>query len=332
LERHIVTFSRNVFIPLTDFCRNSCGYCCFRRNHLILTPGQVEEILEKGLEMGCTEALFTFGERPEEVPGFRERLETLGYQDMVSYLWDMCRLALEIGLLPHSNPGVLDRGELETLGEVNASMGLMLETTARVEAHRLSPGKNPEVRLEVLRNAGRLKIPFTTGLLLGIGETREDRIRSLVEIARVQRRYGNIQEVIIQNFTPKPNTPMAAWKPPGFAEIEDTVMLARQILPSDVSIQVPPNLNQPQGLKRLLEKGVNDLGGISPVTIDYINPEARWPEVDEIESILPGGWRLRERLAIYPRYIKKGWYSKRVEPLIHRYADKEGYKNIPTTL
>ena len=226
----------------------------------------------------------------------------------------MCKRSIELGLLPHTNAGILTVEEMEYLKPVNASMGLMLETTARIPAHRSSPGKIPEVRIEMIENAGKLKIPFTTGLLLGIGETMQDREESLMEISDLHKRYSHIQEVIIQNFCPKPGTPMEKNQVIGFDEMCVVIQMARDYLPDDVAVQVAPNLADAASL---IPCGVNDLGGISPLTIDYVNPGHPWPEEEELRRSA-GNHILKERLCIYPRFIEKGWFSTELEPLIKR--------------
>lgn len=314
-----VTYSKNVFLPLTTVCRNRCGYCCFRtpvQAGCLMAPAEVERTLKNGSALGCTEALFTFGERPEEEPGFSPLIRAAGYPDILGYCEAMCRKSIEYGVLPHTNAGILSVEEMERLRTVNASMGLMLETTARVPAHRDSRGKEPEVRLAMIEDAGKLKIPFTTGLLLGIGETMADREDSLFAIRDIHRRYGHIQEIIIQNFCPKPGTPMATHPVPGTGEICVTIQMARDILPDDIAIQIPPNLIDASAL---IGCGVDDLGGVSPLTIDYVNPEHPWPAIEELRR-LAGARGLRERLCIYPQYIAKGWYDKGLEPLINRLA------------
>ncbi|MCX9015332.1 MAG: 7,8-didemethyl-8-hydroxy-5-deazariboflavin synthase subunit CofG [Candidatus Methanoperedens sp.] len=321
-----VTFSRNVFIPLTNICRNRCAYCGFRREMehpeaALLTTAEVETILSKGAHAGCTEALFTFGERPEEVPGFKARLSELGYETIIDHLVELCKLSISKGLLPHCNPGVIGKDELEKLKPYNASMGLMLETTALVEAHRGCAGKDPKARLETIENAGKSRIPFTTGILIGIGETHEDRVRSIEAITRLHEKYGHIQEVIVQNFAPKPGTGMASYPAPGIAEIKKTVTMARELLPPDVAVQVPPNLINP---KELVKCGASDLGGISPVTIDYINPEEAWPGIPQLREM--AGVPLRERLPIYPGFVREKRYSKELAPLINKYSDPEGFR------
>lgn len=321
MHRRVITFSRNAFLPLTTVCVNRCGYCCFRtpvREGCVMPPDEATRTLDASAALGCTEALFTFGERPGAVPGFNEMLGRLGYADILDYVYGLSLAAIERGLLPHTNAGILSYGELDRLREVNASMGLMLETTADVAAHRDSPGKDPAVRIEMIENAGKLSIPFTTGILLGIGETMDDREESLRVIGDLHARFGHIQEVIVQNFCPKPGTAMSDAAVPGTDEICATISLAREILPADVAVQIPPNLAD---ASHLIGCGVNDLGGVSPLTIDYVNPEHPWPQLDELRRIA-GAAELRERLCIYPQYIEKGWYSSRLEPLIRRLAEK----------
>jgi FO synthase subunit 1 len=324
----IITFSRNVFIPVTNMCQNSCAYCGFKRNpddpdSYILSPEDVEDILLRGARSGCTEALFTFGEKPETINGYLDRLIQIGYDSTIDYLVDMCRMAINIGLLPHCNPGILTYEELEILKPLNASMGLMLETTAVLDAHNSSPGKMPEARIRTIEDAGRLKIPFTTGLLIGIGETQEDRIESLKVINSLHQKYGHIQEVIIQNFAPKPGTKMADHSPPTIEELIWTVDQAKNLLSADIAIQVPPNLVSPE---ILINHGATDLGGISPETIDHINPDHEWPTVAELTKMVGTGVVLKERLPIYPQYIKKGWFREEIRSLIQQFADDDGYR------
>jgi len=312
-----ITYSRNVFLPLTTVCHNRCGYCSFRtpvHDGCVLFPEYVEETMRRGAALGCTEALFTFGERPGLEPGFSEILAKTGFPDILDYCYHLCERAISFGLLPHTNAGILTLEEMERFKEVNASMGLMLETTARLDAHVNSPGKDPAVRIDMMENAGRLRIPFTTGLLLGIGEDMGDREESLMAIRDLAHRYGHIQEVIIQNFCPKEGTRMARYSPVDPEEICLTIRMARDILPDDIAIQIPPNLADASTLIRC---GVDDLGGVSPLTIDYVNPEHPWPGIDELVHLI-GDAQLRERLCIYPKFIEKGWYSARLAPLIRR--------------
>ncbi len=321
-----VTFSRNVFIPLTNICRNKCGYCGFRREighpgAKLLSPDEAKDIIEKGARAGCSEALFTFGERPEEVIGFMPLLSEFGYDSIIDYLVDLCMFSIGFGLLPHSNPGILEKKELETLKPYNASMGLMLETVGTIDAHHGCPGKIPLERIKTIERAGELDIPFTTGILVGIGESWEDRVRSIRKIRDVHQKFGHIQEVIIQNFVPKPGTLMAASRPPGIEEMIKTVSMARQTLPEDVAIQVSPNLINPE---ELIKCGASDLGGISPETIDHINPELLWPNVEVLQGMIDVS--LRERLPIYPQFVKKKRFSMEIAALIRKLSDAEGFR------
>ncbi|WMW24457.1 7,8-didemethyl-8-hydroxy-5-deazariboflavin synthase subunit CofG [Methanolobus sediminis] len=324
-----VTFCRNVFVPVTNICRNKCRYCTFRcdpddPDAKLMKIDEILPILEDGKKAGCTEVLFTFGEYAEEVPRYKEWLEELGYSKTVDYIYELCKVAINTGLLPHTNAGVLNYTELEKLKPLNASMGLMLETTADVAAHEGSPGKIPSKRIKTIRYAGELHIPFTTGILIGIGETLDDRINSLITIAELHEEYGHIQEVIIQNFTPKPDTPMADMPSPTDEEMMQAILIAREILPDDIAIQVAPNLIDPY---ILIQCGASDLGGISPTTIDWINPEAEWPSVSELKEMVHET-ELKERLPIYPQYIKKGWYSENLKDLINSLADDDGYRKL----
>ena len=317
MQPRTITFSKNVFLPLTTVCRNRCGYCSFKtpvQDGCLMMPDEVEALLLRGRDAGCTEALFTFGERPEEEPGFLKYLEKTGYNTILDYCEAMCKKSIEYGILPHTNAGILTYDEMKRLRKVNASMGLMLETTARIPAHNGSKGKEPEVRLAMMEDAGKLKIPFTTGLLLGIGETAADREESLVAIRDLHKKYGHIQEIILQNFCPKDNTPMAAFRVPETREICETIKMARRILPREIAIQIAPNLID---ASTLISCGVDDLGGVSPVTIDYVNPEHPWPAIDELKNLV-GDAELKERLCIYPRFIRAGWYDPGLQPLINR--------------
>jgi FO synthase subunit 1 len=317
MEQKVITYSRNVFLPLTTVCHNRCGYCIFRtpvREGCIMSPDEAESVLSRGAELGCTEALFTFGERPGLEPGFSEMLLRYNHKDILEYCYHLCERAIGYGLLPHTNAGVLTCKEMAKLREVNASMGLMLETTGELEAHRNSPGKGPAVRIAMMEDAGRLKIPFTTGILIGIGETMEDRENSLLAIRDLHRTYGHIQEVIIQNFCPKPGTLMAGYRGVDSDEMCTIIRMAKDLLPDDIAVQIPPNLADAAALIRC---GVDDLGGISPLTIDYVNPEHPWPELERLQE-LAGDALLRERLCIYPRFLEKGWFPSRLEPLIRR--------------
>jgi len=321
----ILTYSKNVFVPVTDLCKNRCGYCSFRRDlgqaRIIKRP-EALSIMERGVKAGCTEALFSMGESPWEVPGFSKKARNSDIPDLMEYLVELCESALEIGLLPHTNAGVLCQDNLELLAPYNASMGLMLETTAEVLAHEGSPKKDPEVRMDLMARAGKMKIPFTTGLLIGIGEGWPDRLQSLEALADLHKAYGHIQEVIIQPFDPKPGTPMEGWPKVDDAETAEVIRLARSVLPEDVALQAPPNLTNSETMAKA---GASDLGGISSITPDWINPERPWPDMTAMMMQLKG-YSLRERLPIYPRYVLGGWYSRRVAGLVEALADEDGYK------
>jgi len=324
--RRVLTYSRNVFIPVTDACRNRCGYCGFRRDpgRIIGRRGAID-LLDRGASAGSSEALFSLGEAPWEVSGFDDLLRGTGRDDLIDYLIELSELALERDLLPHTNAGLLSKEEMERLAPYNASMGMMLETTAEVEAHRSSPGKRPDLRLLAMAAAGELKIPFTTGILVGIGETEADRVRSIDAIRRVHVEHGHIQEVIVQPFDPKPGTPMSGAPPPAPEILAETVRMARSILPPEVAVQVPPNLAD---TLPLAEAGADDLGGISPVTPDWINPERWWPTLMELKNRL-SGFELKERLPIYPRYIRLRWHGRKTWSLVERLAGPDGLRRWP---
>lgn len=302
-----------------------------------MSAEQILKLVKAGKLAGCSEVLITLGEKPEAVhPKVKEELEKLGYKSTVDYLESICQHVLKLGLLPHVNAGVLRKPELKQLRQWSASMGLMLESIADLPAHALSPGKKPALRLQMIKAAGELHIPFTTGLLIGIGETFEDRVRSLLAIRRLHERYGHIQEVIIQPFAPKPNTPMANWPSPSAAELLETVAVARRLMPG-MNIQVPPNLvgdggaaqrGLDEAVRAALLAGANDLGGVSPLTPDYINPEAPWPSIQELRAaIRRAGFVPRERLPIYPRYAKDPRFmSKEVKERVRELADEDGYR------
>jgi len=312
----IISYSRKVFIPLTNLCRDRCGYCTFAREledpcaHT-MTPEEVVAVAEAGRRAGCKEALFSLGERPEiRYPTYRRWLSDHGYASTIDYLAAMCRLVLEqTGLLPHANPGTMNRDEIEKLQPVNASLGMMLESVSdRLHrpggAHHACPDKVPVARLATLKAAGELGVPFTTGILIGIGESPEERVDSLLAIREIHERYGHIQEVIIQNFRAKPDTRFAQWPEPSTLDLARTAAVARLIFGSEVNVQIPPNLTQ-DGYGFLLSAGINDWGGISPVTLDFINPERAWPEVRRLREVTTeAGFELRERLAVYPEFLR----------------------------
>jgi len=313
-----ISYSRKVFIPLTNLCRDRCGYCTFAREQgdpraHTMTPDEVAGVAEAGRRAGCKEALFSLGERPEiRYPAYREWLAANGYASTIDYLAAMCRLVLEqTGLLPHANPGTMNRAEIEKLQPFNASMGMMLETVSdRLlrpgEAHHACPDKVPAARLATLKAAGELGVPFTTGILIGIGESLEERVDSLFAIREIHERYGHIQEVIVQNFRAKADTRFAQWPEPSALDLARTAAVARLIFGSEVNIQIPPNLT-PESYGYFLRAGINDWGGISPVTLDFINPEKVWPEVRRLREVTTqAGFELRERLAVYPEFLREG--------------------------
>src|SRR3954470_2092104 len=306
-----ITYSPKVFIPLTMLCRDKCGYCTFaqppaRLEAPYLTPEQVLRIARQGASVGCHEALFTLGERPEErYPAARQWLEDHGYASTVDYLAAMCALVLtETGLLPHANAGALTKDELASLRPVSASQGMMVESlNPDLECHRGSPDKVPARRLATLEAAGALKIPYTTGILCGIGESRQDRIDALEAIAAAHQRHGHVQEVIVQNFLPKPGTAMFRSPPCPEDESLWSVAVARLILPTTIHLQAPPNLSDDFG--RLLDAGIDDWGGVSPVTADHVNPERPWPAVDRLRMVTEEhGFALAPRLTAYPEFVR----------------------------
>jgi FO synthase subunit 1 len=322
---HLLTYSRNVFLPVTDLCRNRCGYCSFRRDPpqaRVIRKSEALTLLARGAEAGCSEALFSLGESPWRVAGFERLMAEVGRSNLLDYLVELCELALEAGLLPHTNAGILDDDGLRRLQPYNASMGMMLETTARLRSHDGSPGKRPDVRLDHIARAGRLQIPFTTGILIGIGESWADRKESLEAIADLHRTYDHIQEVIIQPLDPKPGTALARAPRPGIEDLRQVVRMARDILPPEVAVQVPPNLVDPLPLA---DAGADDLGGISPVTSDWINPDHPWPGPEELRMHLKG-YILKERLPVYPRFILRRWHGQKTRHLLTALASEDGLR------
>jgi FO synthase len=330
----VITYSRKVFIPLTRLCRDRCGYCTFatvpgRLASPYLSPDEVLAIARDGAAAGCKEALFTLGDRPEDRwQAAREWLHAHGYDDTLSYLRAMAiRVLEETGLLPHLNPGVLSWQDFQRLKPVAPSMGMMLETTAarlftdRGGPHFGSPDKDPAVRLRVLEDAGRSAVPFTTGILIGIGETPAERAESLFAIRRVAREYGGIQEVIVQNFRAKPDTAMRGVPDAGLADLAATIAVARLVLGPAMRLQAPPNLVGDQhGL--ILAAGIDDWGGVSPLTPDHVNPERPWPQIGELaRRTAAAGMTLAERLTVYPRYLAEPWLDPRVAPHVAALAD-----------
>jgi FO synthase len=309
-----ITYSRKVFIPLTNLCRDYCGYCTFRRDPgqpgaRTMTPEEVLDVVRQGEKLGCTEALFSLGDKPElAFPEMRDTLHQLGYNSTLQYLEAMCKLVLrESKLLPHPNPGLLGAEWISRLAGVSPSMGLMLESTnasllAPGAAHDNAPDKLPARRLRTIEDAGKQQVPFTTGVLIGIGETLNDRVDTLIAIRDLHQRYGHIQEVIVQNFRAKPNTPMSLSPEPTQGEMMRTVAVTRLLMP-EVNIQAPPNLSAPY-YDDLIDAGINDWGGVSPLTPDFINPEKPWPHLEQLRLRTEGkGFRLRQRLPVYPEFL-----------------------------
>ncbi|MFJ8075380.1 bifunctional FO biosynthesis protein CofGH [Streptomyces sp. NPDC096176] len=338
----IITYSKSVFIPLTRLCRDKCHYCTFatvpgklrRAGHgMFLSPDEVLEIARRGAEMGCKEALITLGDKPEDRwPEAREWLDAHGYDDTIAYVRAMAiRILEETGLLPHLNPGVMSWTDFQRLKPVAPSMGMMLETTAtRLWSepggpHHGSPDKEPAVRLRVLEDAGRTNVPFTSGLLIGIGETYEERAESLFALRRISRAYHGIQELILQNFRAKPDTAMRGMPDAELDELVATVAVARHIMGPSACLQAPPNLVDAE-YARLIRAGIDDWGGVSPLTPDHVNPERPWPQIDELaEKSAAEGFELRERLCVYPEFVQRGepWLDPRLLPHVRALADPE---------
>jgi len=335
----LVSYSRKVFIPLTKLCRDVCHYCTFAERpragrSAYLSPEAVLSIARAGAAAGCTEALFTLGDKPElRYRAAREALAALGHDTTIAYLREMCTMVLkETGLLPHVNPGVMTRDEIASLREVSASMGIMLESSSdRLcepgGVHYGSPDKAPAVRLEMMRIAGELAVPFTTGILIGIGETRAERLESLVAIRDLHARHGHIQEVIVQNFRAKPNTKQATAPEPDLEDLLWSIAAARLILPDDVHVQAPPNLS-PGVYEKLIDAGIDDWGGVSPVTPDHVNPEAPWPQIEILaQRTAAMGKVLVQRLPVYPSYAFEAdrWCAPAIATRVRRAIDAEGW-------
>jgi FO synthase len=333
-----IGYSKKVFIPLTHLCRDYCGYCTFRSDpkpgeQLYMAPEQVLEIAEAGRRAGCKEALFSLGDQPESIfPVARDFLRRQGFERTLQYLQAMSVLVLEeTGLLPHANPGLMGAEDLREMKESNVSMGIMLESTSyrllrNGGAHWKAPDKVPSLRLRTLEEAGRLQIAFTTGILIGIGETWAERIDSLCAIDNLHRRYGHIQEIIVQPFRPKADTRMAGTPEASLEDLKRTLAVARLIFDGEMNIQSPPNLLS-RDYPQLLETGMNDWGGISPVTKDFINPEAAWPQIPSLaKRTAEAGFVLRERLAIYPEFAERpGFVSEPVNAYLSNLLGADGY-------
>ena len=337
-DKKVITYSKKVFIPLTELCRDVCHYCTFAKvpkklDAPYLEPDQVLAIAEQGKAQFVKEALFTLGEKPEmRYQVAKDHLQKLGFETTIEYLGSMSKLVYEeTGLLPHLNPGNMTLLEMEKLREYSVSMGIMLESSSerlcgKGGPHFGSPDKQPVTRLQTMKNAGKLRIPITTGILIGIGETIEERIQSLLDIKNLHKEYGHIQEVIIQNFIPKENTRMKKHSPASKEDLLWTLSAARIIFGKDMNIQCPPNLNSDY-LDQILDCGINDWGGVSPITIDHVNPESPWPQIEQLEKITNNkGMELVERLAIYPEYIEdQSWYDKNLHSGILELSDSSRY-------
>jgi len=311
----VITYSPKVFLPVTNLCRDRCAYCTFRSDpddaHAwTMLPEEIRDCCRGGRSVGCIEALTCLGDKPEVAfRSYRHTLRALGHASTISYVRQACEIAIEEGLLPHTNAGLMTRAEMAMLKPVNASMGLMLENISprlrgKGEVHHYAPDKDPALRLEMMRHAGELAIPFTTGILLGIGETSAEVVGSLAAIRDLHRTYGHIQEIIIQNFRAKPSTPMATRPEPASLDVARTIAVARLMAP-DMNLQAPPNLS-PYDHRLLLTAGINDWGGISPLTRDYVNPEAPWPHLEALrETCRSQGLSLHARLPVYAEYVNR---------------------------
>lgn len=317
----VITYSKNIFLPLTHICQNKCGYCTFKQDvdeveYLVMNEENVLNLVQKAKQANCTEALFAFGESADQNDFVKDKLEEFGFESMVDYLYYLSdKILSESEMLPHTNMGIISRSDLRYLSEVNASMGLMLETTnkslLKTIVHKDSPSKDPDKRIDFIKNAGKENIPFTTGLLIGIGETTDDHIDSLFTLRNLQDKYGHIQEIIIQNFKPKNDIPMKDYPEPSIIDLLKLTLLATRMFP-DVSIQIPPNLNQDL-MTLFILCGADDMGGISPVTKDYINPEEDWPSINELSSTVNKiNFSLKERLPVYEKYINEKYLKEKV--------------------
>ena len=331
----ILTYSKNVFVPVTQICRNHCGYCTFKyepgEGALFMSPEEVVELAKKGAELGCTELLFVTGDKPElKYPVYKEALKKLGYDTTADYLIALGEAGLKEGIFPHTNLGLATSEELLGFRESNPSMGLMLENISprllqKGEAHYRCPDKVPKQRMKTMELAGEHNIPWTSGILVGIGETWEERIDSLIALKELSDKYGHLQEIIIQNFSPKQGIRMEKNPPPSFEDMLKLVAISRLIFGQEMNLQIPPNLN-PETYPHFIYAGINDLGGVSPVTIDYVNPEAPWPKLEKMEDMVEDmGFILRERLPVYPEFIDKEFIEENVLERVVNFVDKDGY-------
>ena len=330
-----LSYSKNIFVPLTRLCRDRCGYCTFK-----IEPGEAElfialdEVLmmaKKGASLGCKELLFVLGDKPElKYKEYREALNSIGYRTTAEYLVDVCKASLERDIYPHSNLGLSTPEELSALRQSNPSMGLMLENISerllkKGQAHHGCADKVPKLRMQTMEYAGEQRIPWTSGILVGIGETWEERVDSLFALKELDDEYGHIQEIIVQNFSPKDGIRMEKFPPPTFNDMLKTVAISRLIFGKDMNIQIPPNLNSESYALYLLA-GINDLGGVSPLTIDYVNPECPWPQVDKMtEEVEAMGFELRERLPVYPEFINEEFIDYSILQKIMGDVDESGF-------
>jgi FO synthase len=327
----VVTYSRKVFLPVTNLCRDRCTYCTFRKDPgepgaWTMTPAEIAQWSRRGRALGCREALMCLGDKPElAFKEYREMLARLGAQSTIDYVARACEVALDEGLLPHTNAGIMSRGEMVMLRPLNVSMGLMLESVStRLRGsggvHQWAPDKDPAVRMRMIAEAGEARVPFTTGILLGIGETPAERAQSLVAIRDLHERFGHIQEVIIQNFRAKPEIAMADAPEPDAMDMARAIATARMVLGPKMNVQAPPNLS-PNEIEMFSAAGINDWGGISPLSKDYVNPEAPWPHIERLAERCAGaGFELRERLAIYPEYVDDYWVDSKLRPALARHG------------
>ena len=330
---HDVTYSRKVFLPVTNLCRDRCTYCTFRKDPgdpgaWTMTPDEIAAWSRRGAELGCKEALMCLGDKPEVAfKEYRETLKQLGVRSTIEYVGRACEVALAEGLLPHTNAGLMSLDEMRTLRPLNASMGLMLENiSGRLRlsggVHQWAPDKEPRLRIKMTEAAGELKIPFTSGILLGIGETAAERAQSLTAIRDINERHGHIQEVIIQNFRAKPEIPMADAPEPDETDMARAIATARLVLGARMNVQAPPNLS-PNQIELFLRAGINDWGGISPLSKDYVNPESPWPHLSRLaERCDRAGFRLRQRLAIYPEFVSDEWLDPAIAPRVRAMQER----------
>lgn len=331
----LITFSKNIFIPLTQLCRDQCSYCTFKiepdEGDLLFEPERVLDSAKKAIELGCTELLFVSGDRPEIIYDvYRKKLNAMGYNSTADYMIAMSESCLEEGIFPHSNLGIANFDELERFKNSNPSMGLMLENVSERlmkpgEAHHKCPDKYPKARIKTISDAGELNIPWTSGILIGIGENWEERIDSIFELKRINDEYGHIQEIIIQNFSPKPGIKMEGHPVPTDLDMLKSVAISKIVMGQKMNIQVPPNLNSTTYMLHVFA-GVNDLGGVSPLTIDYVNPESPWPQIDIMQkNISEFGFHLRERLPVYPNFLNKKFLNDNIYNKAIDFIDDTGY-------